>query len=161
MKAFNIQNYNEASQLFINRWVGKEKVICVKQRHVRKNEHLVFYREEMEKIIKKTKALRFELFHGGNEYGHEFDNVPDDLIDEGLIDEDYFDDNGDLCDCDCALIPVPDNYDNSEGYEIVDVEIIDTTNETEDFDDDDLQNWIDEHENFMYWDAQDKLIQQI
>ena len=48
MKAFNIQNYNEASQLFLKRWVGINKVICVKQRHVRKDEHLIFYRGEKE-----------------------------------------------------------------------------------------------------------------
>lgn len=48
MKAFDIKNYNEASQLFLNRWIGQEKVICVKQCHVRKDEHLVFYRGEKE-----------------------------------------------------------------------------------------------------------------
>ena len=48
MKNFDITNYNEASQLFLNRWIGKDKVICVKQRHVRKDEHLVFYHGEKE-----------------------------------------------------------------------------------------------------------------
>ena len=48
MKAFDITNYNEASQLFLNRWIGREKVICVKQRHGRKDEHFVFYRGEKE-----------------------------------------------------------------------------------------------------------------
>ena len=48
MKAFDIQNYNEASQLFLNTWIGKDNVICVKQRRVRKDEHLVFYRGEKE-----------------------------------------------------------------------------------------------------------------
>jgi len=48
MKAFNIQNYNEASQLFVNRWVGIEKVIGVKQCHDRKDEHLIFYHGEKE-----------------------------------------------------------------------------------------------------------------
>ena len=48
MKAFDITNYNEASQLFLNRWIGREKVICVKQCRGRKDEHLVFYRGEKE-----------------------------------------------------------------------------------------------------------------
>ena len=48
MKKFDITNYNEASQLFLNRWIGKDKVICVKQRHGRKDEHLVFYHGEKE-----------------------------------------------------------------------------------------------------------------
>ena len=48
MKAFEIANYNEASQLFFNRWIGKDKVICVKQCHYRKDENLVFYRGENE-----------------------------------------------------------------------------------------------------------------
>ena len=48
MKKFDIQNYNEASQRFLNTWIGKDKVICVKQRHGRKDEHLVFYHGEKE-----------------------------------------------------------------------------------------------------------------
>ena len=48
MKAFEITNYNEASQLFFNRWIKKENVICVKQRHDRKDENLVFYKGETE-----------------------------------------------------------------------------------------------------------------
>ena len=48
MKSFEITNYNEASQLFLNRWIGKDKVICVKQCHDRKDENLVFYRGEKE-----------------------------------------------------------------------------------------------------------------
>ena len=43
MKAFDITNYNEASQRFLNTWIGKDKVICVKQDHCRKDEHYVFY----------------------------------------------------------------------------------------------------------------------
>ena len=48
MKTFNIQNYKEASQRFLNTWIGKDKVICVKQCHDRKDEHLIFYHGEKE-----------------------------------------------------------------------------------------------------------------
>jgi len=109
----------------------------------------------MEKI-KETRALRFELSHDNNEYGHEFDEIPANLYEEG-----FFDDNGDLCEGDCALIPIDDNFKNTEGYEIVDVEIIDTTENTEDFDSDDEEKWIEEHEDFMYWSSRNILIQQI
>ena len=51
MKNFDITNYNDASQRFLNRWIGKDKVICVKQCHGRKDEHLIFYRGEKEIMV--------------------------------------------------------------------------------------------------------------
>lgn len=51
MKSFDITNYNEASQLFLNDRVGKDKVLCVKQCHDRKDEHLIFYQGEKEILI--------------------------------------------------------------------------------------------------------------
>ena len=45
-KKFVLSNYNDKSQKFIITWVGIKNVLCVKQCHSRKDEHLVFYRCE-------------------------------------------------------------------------------------------------------------------
>jgi hypothetical protein len=89
MKKFDITNYNEASQQFLNRYVGKDSVICVKQNHSRKDENFIFYKRGNDikvcVLTLKDSKNNGSCFYGDlkyyaksifcNVYGYKFENI--------------------------------------------------------------------------------------
>ncbi len=67
------------------------------------------------------KALRFEFNQSVNDYSEKLNNVPQEILD--LLDEGYFDDNGDLPHGDVILIPINDlsKAVDLSNYELVEV----------------------------------------
>ena len=79
----------------------------------------------MKKIKRFTeKALKFDFYKSKN-YDELFDNVPSEF--DELLEEGYFDDNGDFPAGNCILIPIShlSKKINLSKYEIVEIETID------------------------------------